>query len=212
MIEKETARKLFNQLPLSDNDRVDESMFNPDAEIIFDFFYTLMDEEVKKEVRRREEALLECHRLKAANEEKLLAILRMDRNKKIEFMYGLDKSVRRPDVFREPYIRALMDVLFKYKDLHPEIKQSDLEAYKKQQKNKASDLEAYRKKLNTNTDPITFEDKTVVNPDKVILKNPIMIKENKSEEDDCPAGGNHRAGSNREIFGMRKCLKCGKLI
>lgn len=150
MITKETCRQLFNKIILDNGSTVDNDMFVKDADTIFNWFYTLMKSAVDIEVRRREEALLECHRLKQADEQRLLALIRTDRNKKIEFMYGLEESARRPDVFREPYIRALMDVLFKYKDLHPEIKPSD--------------LEGYMKKLNTNTDPIIFNDNKQPSP------------------------------------------------
>lgn len=65
MISKETCRKLYNEFITVNGEKITSK-----ENVIFDFFYTLMDEQVKKEVRRREEALLECHRLKAANEER----------------------------------------------------------------------------------------------------------------------------------------------
>ena len=177
MIAKETYRRLFDDLILDNEARIGNEMYIKDADMIFNWFYNQIKEQVQIETRSKEAALLQCHRLKDQNESALLEIIRNDRYKKLDFIYKLTETLNRPDVFGETYLKALRDVLFMFKDDHPEIKHSDLLEYTAQQKNKKNKSFTGGERFSTQTDHLT-----VVDPTKIIVKQPIMIKENEDGE------------------------------
>lgn len=127
MISKKVLTKLFTEFLLENNLG---HLKAEDAINILNWFYDIYETDMKKEVSRREDALLMCHRIRFDNEEKLLGLLKKERDKKLEFIRGLMKTIERPYVFNSDYIKTLNDVLLIYRDHHPEIKQSDIEQYK----------------------------------------------------------------------------------